>query len=83
LKRAHGGATNLQHVVQELLFCEWNEIVVHAASPPNGEELSSVAAVSRGLMASVRPLRLVITSNPVRRWMASTAARLLHADGCR
>ncbi|MNJ00341.1 hypothetical protein D3C73_1596490 [compost metagenome] len=36
-----------------------------------------------GSTAAVWPLGVVITKSPVRRWIASTAARLLHADGCR
>ncbi|MNS37762.1 hypothetical protein D3C72_699910 [compost metagenome] len=81
LERAHGSAADLQHVVQQLLFREGNEVAVHAASPPKGHELS--VAVLVGSTVAVRPLGVVITSRPVWRWMASTAARLLHADGCR
>ncbi|MNL19573.1 hypothetical protein D3C87_1407820 [compost metagenome] len=81
LEWAHGCTPHLQHGVQQLLFREWDEIAIHAASPPKGHELS--LAVLVGSTAAGRPLGVVITSSPVRRWMSSTAARLLHAEGCR
>jgi hypothetical protein len=68
-------------VMQQLLVRERDDVGIHAASPPKGSELSGVAQM--GWTAAVRPLGVVITIRPVWRWMASTAAGLLHADGCR
>lgn len=57
LKRAHGTSTNLEHVMQQVLFSEGDEVVIHAASSPSGPAVASDAlAIMTGLIAAVRPL---------------------------